>query len=227
MMNNYDCNSNGLSVEVSVWYDSLQSQDMFDMSFIRLLDSTYQFHPEWCDDNGQGRFTDFARISGSGGMYEIAKTPRNKRGMMKYLIDCRYPDFRGWDFEDTLQSFLNEFRFPRDLKDFVETLEQYDIEHTLKFERYVSRGYSQGDAIEVFINKINIYDGMKKDIDHMLWDAPIVASAVINGEDYYCEFKDGEYAWDRDEFIQNITEQCGIPEVKQILEDLTPEYPEY
>ena len=77
------------------------------------------------------------------------------------------------------------------IKDFIYDLENFGIEIIQKFDRYVSRGYSQGDVCEIFISyqlaeiwgcTMEEFEKQLPDlhtqIDHYLWDSEI--SGQIN-----------------------------------------------
>ena len=94
------------------------------------------------------------------------------------------------------------------------------------YESYVSRGYSQGDRLDV-IYKTGSFTKIM--IDHILWDAPVSCIITINNNDYYIdeEFKD-RYDYDKDEVLEIC--QKIIPNFDQYydeVEELLPDYPKY
>ena len=99
-----------------------------------------------------------------------------------------------------------------ELLELVENLFSYDYQdfilNNFKFKHGIvsSRGYSQGDYVEVVYDK-NVFKN-EPDFDHELWDAPIYARLTVNGTEFYIdEHLEDSYNWD-------------VTEIKKIIKDL-------
>jgi hypothetical protein len=116
--------------------------------------------------------------------------------------------------------------------------------------RFATRGYSQGDYADVYIDTYkleNIFgvcpnlDGIKKDIRKLFWDCPISGHITLHhdGEEeeiLVWEMLTDEYIWDKEEVIKSVMEytrkRLKVKEelfvrLEQDLIQLLPEYPDY
>jgi len=164
-------------------------------------------------------------------LFEILPQNNKKRKLIQFLKDGYYtPNYEDFKtFEDVVENIFNEYSIET-MKDFVNNLTDFGIEVTPKFDRYVSRGYSQGDACEIFVphslRKVwGLVDGvevltnpLQKEIDHYLWDSEIYGSFIISFDyavkretfgdsvimNFEEEFEYGEWGNDRYEFDLDI-----------------------
>ena len=94
------------------------------------------------------------------------------------------------------------------------------------YESYVSRGYSQGDRLDVIYKTGRFTEIM---IDHLLWDAPVYCRITINDDEYYIdEYMKDQYEYDKDEAIE-ICKKI-IPDFEKYqdeIEKALPEHPKY
>ena len=128
-------------------------------------------------------------------LFEILPQNNKKRKLIQFLKDGYYtPSYEDFtSFENVVCHIFNEYSLS-DMKDFVNNLTDFGIEVTPKFDRYVSRGYSQGDAAEIFVphslrefwgladNAEILTKDLQKDIDHYLWDSEIYGTLNISFE---------------------------------------------
>ena len=128
-------------------------------------------------------------------LFEILPQNNKKRKLIQFLKDGYYtPNYEDFtSFENVVESIFNEYSIET-MKDFVDNLTNFEIEVTPKFDRYVSRGYSQGDAYEIFIphslrevwglkeNDEVLTKDLQKQIDHYLWDSEIFGTIDISFE---------------------------------------------
>ena len=128
-------------------------------------------------------------------LFEILPQNNKKRKLIQFLKDGYYtPSYEDFtSFENVVESIFNEYSIET-MKDFVRNLIEFGIEVTPKFDRYVSRGYSQGDAAEIFVphslrefwgladNAEILTKDLQKDIDHYLWDSEIYGTLDISFE---------------------------------------------
>ena len=129
-------------------------------------------------------------------LFEIFPQNNKKRKLIQFLREYfrYYPSYEDFtSFENVVCHIFNEYSLS-DMKDFVRNLMDFGIEVTPKFDRYVSRGYSQGDAAEIFVphslrefwgladNAEILTKDLQKDIDHYLWDSEIYGTINISFE---------------------------------------------
>ena len=128
-------------------------------------------------------------------LYMILPQNNKKRLLIQFLREysnyLNYEDFTS--FEKVVTYIFDEYSI-KTMKDFVNNLADFGIEVTPKFDRYISRGYSQGDACEIFvphsIRKVwGLVDDaevltkdLQKQIDHYLWDSKIYGTIDISFE---------------------------------------------
>lgn len=93
---------------------------------------------------------------------------------------------------------------------------------------YISRGYSQGDAVFIVSLDKPIDDRMRQNIDHVLWDCPIAIRATIDDKEFYeDDFLNEAYEWDADEVKAKIKALPISDYAKGFLIDSLPDYPCY
>ena len=128
-------------------------------------------------------------------LFEILPQNNKKRKLIQFLKDGYYtPNYEDFKtFEDVVGYIFNEYSIET-MKDFVNNLADFGIEVTPKFDRYISRGYSQGDAVEIFVphslrkvwgldDNAEVLDkALQKQIDHYLWDSEIYGTFNISFE---------------------------------------------
>ena len=129
-------------------------------------------------------------------LFEILPQNNKKRKLIQFLREYSnyYPSYEYFaSFENVVEHIFNEY-FSSDMKDFVRNFTNFGIEVTPKFDRYVSRGYSQGDACEIFVphslrevwgladDAEVLTKDLQKQIDHYLWDSEIYGTIDISFE---------------------------------------------
>ena len=128
-------------------------------------------------------------------LFEILPQNNKKRKLIQFLkkgyYKPNYEDFK--TFEDVVENIFNEYSIET-MKDFVDNLTDFGIEVTPKFDHYISRGYSQGDAVEIFVphslrkvwgldDNAEVLDkDLQKQINHYLWDSEIYGTFNISFE---------------------------------------------
>ena len=132
-------------------------------------------------------------------LFEILPQNNKKRKLIQFLKDSydesyynpNYEDFTS--FENVVAYIFGDYSIET-MKDFVRNLADFGIEVTPKFDRYISRGYSQGDACEIFVphslrkvwglaDDVEVLTkDLQKQIDHYLWDSEIYGTIDISFE---------------------------------------------
>ena len=141
-------------------------------------------------------YTSWKNIKAPDTLEELFEIPESvkKRKLIQFLREYHlYTEFSWTKYrEDVVSEVFNNYSI-KTIEDFVQDLESFGIELTPKFERYVSRGYCQGDCIEVFIPHTLataygcevselLNKGMMKDIDNICWDSQISGTFNISFE---------------------------------------------
>lgn len=128
-------------------------------------------------------------------LFEILPQNNKKRKLIQFLKDGYYtPNYEDFtSFENVVRHIFDEYSI-KTMKDFVNNLTDFGIEVTPKFDRYISRGYSQSDDAEIFVphslrkvwglddNAEVLTRDLQKQIGHYLWDAEIYGSFNISFE---------------------------------------------
>ena len=235
-MNNFDESSSGINIEAFVYYDNEQSQRNFNDNFTNIVGDTY-WYKTYDGIPKPECFEDLFTIEPP----ELQASLDILNEQFYYNNDLTEDDF---DKDRAWEEVMGNFSFPNDLSDFVEMLESYDIKHTKSFERTTSRGPCQGDYVEIFIplqirenyglaDNVDLVDNVQEDINHFLWDSPLVVRVTVNDEEYYSELFDGGYdEYDMDEFIEEIlnyfvNDELDMELLQSELEGLLPTEPNY
>ena len=128
-------------------------------------------------------------------LFEILPQNNKKRKLIQFLKDGYYnPNYEDFtSFENVVCHIFDEYSIET-MKDFVRNLFEFGIEVTPKFDRYVSRGYSQGDACEILVphslrevwgladDAEILTKDLQKEINHYLWDSEIYGTLDISFE---------------------------------------------
>ena len=169
-----------LNVESNLCY--FNDSYMFGENFERLRGDTYVY-------------IDFGNIEmprSLEDLYEISTTNK-KRTLIQFIREYSIytPDYYKYDCIENVIAEIFAMYSIDNIQTFIYNLEKFGIDFERKFDRYVSRGYSQGDAIEIFIpHKLaevwgvsmeefkNHLPDLHKMIDRYCWDNEI--SGQIN-----------------------------------------------
>lgn len=171
-----------LNVETNLYY---YQDDYVCRENIKHLRGDTYYYADW----GNLAITDLTDL------YEISTTNK-KRNLIQFLKQVH--NYNAWDFtwakhkEDVITEIMNTYSISN-IKDFIYDLEKFGIEFERKFDRYVSRGYSQGDVAEIFISYqlaevwgCTMEEFKKqlptlyKDIDNMIWKSEISGQIIIS-----------------------------------------------
>ena len=224
--NNFDCSSSGLNIEVSAYYSSWGSQNIFEDTYkvvrnryskrdmcIRVID--FDILPEKLSDVG------------------VFKT--GKRGPIPKQIVCdmlnEYSDYC-YDCQSFTYKELYDELKNIDVRYLPRLMEDNEYQHYFHLNKdlslYGSSGYCQGDFTYVLCK----YDTCKNYhhlIDRELWDCPVWANVQIAGIDYrYDELMSDPYYWNKQEFIKKVVEAHthNLELQKKLTEQLTGLLPE-
>ena len=129
-------------------------------------------------------------------LFEILPQNNKKRKLIQSIKEYSHynPTYSNFDcIENVIYDIFDMYNLD-EIKDFVDNLTDFGIEVTPKFDRYISRGYSQGDACEIFVphslkevwgltdDAEVLTRDLQKQINHYLWDSEIYGTIDISFE---------------------------------------------
>lgn len=233
--NNFDQSSTGVNLELSCFFDAGMAQSDFDENFERVE-----------RDTPKGFYGDVYFYTNFGNDVFLENDARN------YKIDCdsktmikRMFDFVGGDLrefmrdceinsKDDVNVLLGQFEsYVGYESEYLDFLDQY---FELDFVIYQTRGYSQGDAATILIDRKAWDENLSKVIDRLFWDAPIYARLTITDKDgeediYLDELLEDVREYDRDLILEQFKpcnaahEHFGL--MLEFLESELPDHPEH
>jgi hypothetical protein len=100
---------------------------------------------------------------------------------------------------------------------------QDKIEH----DWYITKGYSQGDAVMIIKVDGELTESYKKYIDNILWDLPISLRIEVDDKEYYeDDFLDDIYEYNKNDVTEKVKNHKELSEyVKEWVIDNLPDYP--
>ena len=221
-MNNYDMSSQGENIEFSCCYDvdlaSIYFQDFVKQEATRL---------------DMGRNSAMFLIGDSDASHY--KRSQLKRMSKQSLYDlCINFELLGWsDFlnayvKDELIDELLSISKKRFYELLIKVYSWHEVGSHITDDYYISRGYSQGDAVYIVSLDEPLTDRRKQYLNQLFWDCPISMRAEVNGVDYYEDsFLNDLYEWDLKAIEDNIKKMPISDYAKGFLIENLPEYPQY
>jgi len=212
-------------IKLVVRYDNEVARRWFDDNFHTLCDGVYQY----VDDGNLPTYDDDETIP------QIRHNNSNANKLAKYIAGLEYTDYT---FKDALTDLTID-----EMIEYVsamygdggmsyELLEDIYLENKITYSsdfiKIETRGHSQGDYAEVWVNKKDYKEVigvkldeniLKKQIDNLFWDCPITCRITVNEEDYYIDENINDlYEYNKDE-IYKICEELfkNHKEKKHIL----------
>ena len=233
-MNNYDQSSTGVSVEAYVFFDTSLGQENFCECFSRVGKDVFLY-------------TDFGNLSDE---YDwdrdviVEDTHENWVKLVKYLVKSnnnRYSYLKEYSIYYILYNLHHGENYAVD--EIREILDEAGIAWGSDYYEFHSKGYSQGDSVDILVDVVAWEKVMgapfdlssEKFIKPIFWDAPMSVRIVVNGEEYYSEL-DGQYKiwgeveYDKDTVVKEFLEMISEVDqqiLKEQLEAVLPECPEY
>lgn len=225
-MNNFDMSSRGENIEFWCHYD-VDLATMFYEEFVgteaKRLDMGRNSALFLVGDSTKPHYTK-AQLS------KMSKQELYGLCMDLDLLDWRTElnDYLRADYEETLMRVSIEEYY----KLAIEANTWHDLPQAITHDWYISRGYSQGDAVYIVSLDRPLDNQMRKHIDRILWDCPISIRARVESklcsqefdEEY---FLDDPYDWDLEQ-VKNKIQVLPVGDyAKGFLMDSLPDYPSY
>lgn len=226
-ISNFDCNSQGVNIELNAFYDTMIARMDFEENFHGVNVSV--------PDGFYGEvyfFTCFGADVFIENDTRNYKVECNSKTLIRHLIDFCGGDVRDLLREvevstrDDVRTILGQIEshlyYENEINDFYSRYFEPD------FQIYETRGYSQGDVATIIVdNKTELTDSMKQLIDNLFWDQPIYARLECNGEEYYLDENVDRYDYDKDNMIEQFKkDNVGCEHFDQIVEFLSDNLPE-
>lgn len=230
-MNNYDTSSTGENIDFNVFYDTSLAQFYFD---------------EWLNGSDGyevtrinfGRDCNLYLIGDADKPYysKLDLKAKSKKQLFKLMLDydllsynAELNDFKKSEYIADLLNVTHKRHYERLCSEY----NWHGIQENIQHNFYISRGYSQGEAvIIVFLNSNDDTKEYREYINHIFWDCPIYISANINGREFYTDDFMGNgsdcYEWNREDIKARVMawNDCSDYAKNWIIEHL-PEYPDY
>ena len=174
-MNNYNCNKDGLSIEVNLYYDTDYSRFEFEENTMRLNNPMH-------NQTSIFLYTSYGEISENDIKLQV-------KGTKKEL--ARFLDIDYMSKQELIDEILAQYSIVELLTD-NQLFDGYEIEIKSNAEIFVTRGYSQGDYAEVVVlrdalakiwGKKPTTNELQNMIDQMFWDTPINGNIIIDGNE--------------------------------------------
>lgn len=194
-MNNFDTSSTGTNITFGISYDTNMSQIYYN-DFV----------------SGESGFS--VERFGSDMDYMLVGTdldlPYWKPSQLKRMrkqelydkfiwLELGYHDIDVYKKDDLIFE-LQDISIRQYYKKYYDETRWHDLECD-----FVSRGYSQGDAVK--INLVQDVDLNCDFFDNLLWNSPISISLTVNDDDIsQYEYMDDEYNFDEDKFYQKLSD---------------------
>lgn len=239
-MNNFDKSSSGVNLTLNCFHDTDRSRSDFEESFHILQHAGFRQHSVLVFNQfGNFDVTDFDLTD-----YEnYDPKSYTVKDLKKMLLDD------GYFFKDVMQmskaDMVQELAGSEVFQEFL----QENAKPT--FTTLTSRGYSQGDYIEIILTKdiieyyVSSFEELKtaeqvaeflqSTIDHLLWDAPIYARLEIetdqgDNEFYFDEYLTDYYNYDKDQLLQIFNDNYSGDHkvyIGEWLADNLPDHADY
>lgn len=221
-MNNFDVSSSGENIEFFCFYDSDLAQIYYD-----------DFESENTRLNF-GRDNSLFLIGDASAPYykKSHLMALSKQALYDLCMDYELlgysaglDDYKKSEYISDLLSISIERHYQRLLANST----WHGLAENIAHDYYISKGYSQGDAVYIVSIDKPIDNGLRRYIDNILWDSPISIYANINGLDFHTDdfMGDDFYKYDVDVIAENIARLPISDYAKAWLVKALPSYPSY
>ena len=225
-MNNFDQSSSGVNIEFNCFYDTSLAQ------------MDYDYWSEY-----EAKRLDFGRDSAVFLVGDSARSYYTRSQLKKLSKQAIYDlcmDYELLGYSVSLDDYKRS-EYEADLLGV--TIEQHyryliannswhGLQTAITHDYYISRGYSQGDAVYIISLDEPITKAMRDYIDHILWDSPITVRVRVEDKIASHEFDteyflDDPYKWDVDDIKNKIKVLPVCNYAKQYLIENLPTQPDY
>lgn len=187
-MNNFDQSSSGENIEFDLWYD-------LDLASIYFHDfegetSRINFGRDNCAFLiGDAEKPYYSLLDLKAKSKQELFNLCNEYELLGYTVSI--DDYNKADYIDDLLKISHIRHYEHIFKN----NNWHDISDKIQHDFYISRGYSQGDAVFIVSIDEPITKEKRQYIDNILWDCPITINLNVNGQeftesdlldDYYC-----------------------------------------
>ena len=248
-MNNFDCSTSGVSLDLYCHFDVSMAQLNFEENFTRCTDL-----------NGGSLLNDrywkvdlFIFTGGDNiGGFDLADKDfyHIKKATNKQILKSIVDQFYGESLEELKWDSIHYFsKYPyqlnkHELLELVENVYNEDYQQFLvstfdkKFEVIAIRGYSQGDYAEIifteelikgynFEDKEKFLSMMSDHFTNLFYDQPLYCRLEVDDQEYYLDdFQNDQYTWDKSEIVEQANKIIDHDKKVYILDWLAVNLPD-
>jgi len=224
-MNNYDQSSKGVNLDLFCIRDENQARYLFEEYFFNifrnensLTENNYSRvniflfgdHLYDIEDINNYKFTKLGLLKLIYSQSDLLNNDESKLYFNKSLVQCN---------KSELIELINDYC--EDLKDlFIKFFQP-------KFEIIQTRGYSQGDYVEIIIPHDLENKPDQEMIDHLFWDRPVYIRLEIDQNDFcFNDFLKDDYNYDKQEILEITKKEIKHSKKEYILNWLDDNLPE-
>lgn len=221
-MNNYDMSSTGENIQFWCHYDvdlaQIYFKDFFEHEATRL---------DWGRDC-------VMYLVGDSTKPQYTRSQLRKLGKEALFELCQFHELLYWDVKASevtrseLEADLLNVSIEQHYKQLTREYGWHELANHIQHDFYVSRGYSQGEAVYIVSLDESLTNEHRKHFDRLLWDCPVSIRAEIGDKEFYEDsFMNDPYEWDVDEVKEKIKALPISDYAKGFLMDSLPDYPQY
>ena len=223
--NNFNQSSTGLNVELSVFRDSLEGQDLFHENFETIEQSpsdriTRLFYTEFGHDDEPNSLSDCYDFTDCTFRDFRAYCLEYGTGAVADLIEYKFSTYKTW--KEYAEDVLSEIGIGEAMRDGFPAI--HGAEEL--YEVTTAKGYSQGDYSEILYKSSEGFEP-KNLFKNLIFNLPIFARLDIDDVEYFLTegLRDG-YEWRIGEVLTYCRETLKLSgDVLEWLDENLPEYP--
>ncbi len=104
----------------------------------------------------------------------------------------------------------------------------HSIGENIPHSFYISRGYSQGDAVYIVALDDDLNEARREAINRILWDSPVSIYCQVNDQEFFeDDFLADTYEWDREKVAEKVRALPVSDYAKAFIIEALPDYPDY
>lgn len=203
-----------LKIEVGIIRDGFLSQHYFDESMKRIEGDLWQY-------------IDYGNIEEQTTRQLVHINRNSSKSALASALGENISWYEGWSRDELIDELYDQ---AGDLKTLLEWLNDSPVKYKKLYDKYTTRGYSQGDYATVIVPHKAIegwkidQPGMQKHIDNLFWDQPITGTVMVNNDEHFIsDMLEDTYEWDidkvKDQIIAYIDKHYANVPAKQAIHD--------
>jgi hypothetical protein len=221
-MNNFDVSRTGENIEFNCFYDSDLAQILYN---------------EFESENTRldfGRDNTLFLIGDVSAPYysRLDLLALSKQALFNLCLDYELigysAELNDYKKSEYIADLLN-ISIERHYKHLLANSTWHGLSEKIAHDYYISKGYSQGDAVYIVSIDKPIDNSLRRCIDNILWDSPISMYANVNGSEFDTDdfLNDDFYKYDTEAISENIARLPISDYAKAWLIKALPKWPNY